>query len=97
MENEAIKDMLSQGIMLMTASNYQSAKECFESVIKEDSHNLEAYVHLGNACANLEKYEEALEAFKKTLIIDNSFAEAYFSMGSIYVLKNIVKQTAIVY
>lgn len=49
---------------------------------------MEAYIHLGNACANLGKYDEAIESFKKALLVDPNYVEAYFSIGSIYVLMN---------
>ena len=87
MDNELIQDKISQGVMLMTEERYQPAKELFENIIRDNPRNLEAYIHLSNADVNLELYDDALEALKKALIIDDSYGEAYFSMGSIYVLK----------
>lgn len=88
MDTEMINDKLSQGIMLISAEKYDAAKKVFEEIIIEAPRTLEAYIHLGNACANLEQYNEAIEAFKKALLVDSNYGEAYFSIGSIYVLMN---------
>lgn len=88
MDTEMINDKVSQGIMLISAEKYDAAKKVFEEIISEAPRTLEAYIHLGNACANLEQYSEAIEAFKKALLVDPNYAEAYFSIGSIYVLMN---------
>lgn len=65
MDTEMINDKVSQGIMLISAEKYDAAKKVFEEIIIEAPRTLEAYIHLGNACANLEQYSEAIEAFKK--------------------------------
>lgn len=88
MDTEMINDKLSQGIMLISAEKYDAAKKLFNEIIVEAPRTLDAYIHLGNACANLEEYDEAIEAFKKVLLVDGNYAEAYFSIGSIYVLMN---------
>lgn len=79
MDTEMINDKVSQGIMLISAEKYDAAKKVFEEIISEAPRTLEAYIHLGNACANLEQYSEAIEAFKKALLVDPNYAEAYFS------------------
>lgn len=88
MDLEMFQDKISQGINLMTEGRYEAAKKCFEKAVEINPRTVEAYTHLGNACANLEQYEEAIENFKKVLLVDVNFGEAYFSIGSIYVLKN---------
>ena len=84
---EKLQDLMSRGVALMAAGNYENAKELFDQVIKENPKILEAYMSKGDACANLELYDEAIDCFKKALMVDSSFALAYFSIGSIYVLK----------
>lgn len=88
MDTEMINDKISQGIMLISAEKYDAAKKLFNEIIVEAPRTLDAYIHLGNACANLEEYDEAIEAFKKALLLDENYVEAYFSIGSIYVLMN---------
>lgn len=61
MDTEMINDKVSQGIMLISAEKYDAAKKVFEEIISEAPRTLEAYIHLGNACANLEQYSEATE------------------------------------
>lgn len=87
MNSELYQDHISQGISLMTSENYEAAKKEFENALKLDNKSIEAYTHLGNACANLELYDEALTAFKNCLLIDPSSAETLFSIGNIYLLK----------
>lgn len=84
---EKLQDLMSRGVALMAAGNYENAKELFDQVLKENPRILEAYMSKGDACANLELYDEAIDCFKKALMIDSSFAVAHFSIGSIYVLK----------
>ncbi len=87
MNQEVFNDKISQGITLMTEGKYEAAKECFEKAIEINVKSIDAYTHLGNAYANLQKYNEAIDTLKKVLIIDPNYGEAYFSIGSIYVLK----------
>lgn len=82
MDTEMINDKVSQGIMLISAEKYDAAKLLLEDIIAEAPRTMEAYIHLGNACANLGKYDEAIESFKKALLVDPNYVEAYFSIGS---------------
>lgn len=88
LENEILADKISQGVMLLSAAKYESAKELFEELIKEAPKEKELYIHLGNTYTNLEMYEDAIESFKKVLMLDSNNGEAYFSIGSIYILQN---------
>ena len=63
-------ELVNQGITLMQVQNYSKAKEMFLKAIELDKNNKVAYMHLGNACANLEEFEEAKSAFEKVLLID---------------------------
>lgn len=87
MDNEKVVELINQGINLMALGNYAKAKEYFQSAIDEDKHNIEAYSHLGNVCANLEQYDEALSAFEKVKLLDVDNAENYFSIGNVHILK----------
>lgn len=92
MDNEKVIELINQGISLMAMGNYSKAKEYFQSAINEDNHNVEAYSHLGSACANLEQYDEALVAFDKVKLLDSDNGENYFSIGNIHILKgNLLK------
>lgn len=92
MDNERIVELINQGITLMSTGNYEKAKEYFRNAIAEDNHNIEAYKHYGNACANLEQYDESLTAFDKVKLLDVNDGENYFSIGNVYILKgNLLK------
>lgn len=85
---ERIQDLISKGIALMAAQNYEAAKKEFEKVIELDINCCDAYVHLGNACANLEQFDDALAAFKNALILDANSGETLYSIANIYLLKD---------
>lgn len=86
--DDKYKDLVAQGISLMAAENYEAAAEMFLNAIGVDAKEKEAYEHLGNAYANLEKYDDAITAFRKITYIDKKNGEAFYSIGSIYVLLN---------
>lgn len=88
MNQEVFQDFISRGISLMASENYTAAKEAFKSAIDQNNRSVEAYTHLGNACANLGQYDEALTAFKNSLVVNPDFSEAYYSIGNIYLLQD---------
>lgn len=88
MDKELFNDLISQGVALMAAANYEAAKEKFALALAQDERSTEAYLHLGNACANLQEYDEAIDAFKKALIVEPNNGEAMFSIGNAYLLKD---------
>ena len=84
-----VKECLEQGIACMQAMAYEDALEFFLEATKEDPQNAEAFIHLGNAYANLEKYDNAISAFKTSLMYDEENAGMlYFSMGNASLLNN---------
>jgi len=85
---EEAVEYIQQGITLMSHEKYDSAKEYFDKAVKLDPRNSEAYMHLGNACANLQQLDEAMAAFEKILILENNNGKALFNIGNIYLLKN---------
>lgn len=88
MDIEKYNDHISQGVSLMSAANYPAAKEEFEKAIQINIKSYEAYIHLGNACANMGLFDEALAAFKSALIVDPSSGEALYSIGNIHLLRD---------
>ncbi len=88
MQNEQVKDFISQGVSLMVAGNYEQAKEMFRKAVDVDAKDLEARNHFGNACANLGQYEEAISAFKSAIMLAPESAELYCSLGGVYALKS---------
>ena len=47
----------------------------------------DAYIHLGNACANLGKFNDTLATFKNALVVEANSGEALYSIANIYLLK----------
>lgn len=88
MDKERFSDHISQGIALMTAEKYEAAKKEFEEAIQIDFKSYDAYIHLGNACANLGQFDEAIAAFKNALVIDAGSGEALYSIANVYLLKD---------
>ena len=82
------QELVNQGVLLMQAENYEKAEEFFRAAIELDPSAKDAYFHLGNAEANLDRLDEALESFCRVVEIDPEDSEAYFDIGNIYLLKN---------
>lgn len=88
MDRERFNDHISQGIALMTEQKYESAKREFEAAIQIDVKSYDAYIHLGNACANLGQFDDALAAFKNALVVESNSGEALYSIANIHLLKD---------
>lgn len=84
---EQALDLLNQGVTLMKLQKYAEAKEIFQKVVKEEPSYLEAYLHLGNACVNLDEMDEALKAFTSALIVDKNSGETLFSIANVHYLQ----------
>lgn len=88
MDTERFKDHVSKGIALMTEQKYEAARKEFEKAIEIDVKSYDAYIHLGNACANLGQFDDALTAFKNALVVDTNSGEALYSIANIHLLKD---------
>ena len=79
MDIERFNDHISQGIALMTEQKYEAAKKEFEAAISIDVKSYEAYIHLGNACANLGQFDDALSLYRlsKTLLLWTQILEKH--------------------
>ena len=88
MDIERFNDHISQGIALMTEQKYDAAKKEFEEAIQIDIKSFEAYIHLGNACANLGQFDDALSAFKNALVVEPGSGDALYSIANIHLLKD---------
>ncbi len=64
------------GLLYLRMKNVNEAVLSFEESVKKNVNNAMAYVNLGNALIELEKFEEALKAYNKALQIDPSNQEA---------------------
>jgi Tfp pilus assembly protein PilF len=75
---------VEKGIEILYQSRYQDAIIEFESAIKSDPVNFEAYHYLAASYANLGKYKDAIENYKKAIEINPKYANAYFNLGLIF-------------
>ena len=64
------------GLLYLKMKNVNEAVLSFEESVKKNVNNAMAYVNLGNALIELEKFEEALKAYNKALQIDPSNQDA---------------------
>jgi len=64
------------GLLYLKMKNVNEAALSFEESVKKNVNNAMAYVNLGKALLELEKFEEALKAYNKALQIDPSNQEA---------------------
>ena len=79
--NGDVQDLIAQAIELMAAERYEPAKGVCEQAIALDAKNFDAYMHLGNACVNLEDFAGGIAAFKKALLVQADSAAARYSLG----------------
>lgn len=86
MNNENYMDLISMMQECMVSGNYVAVAETAKKAIKLDPRQRQAYVLLGNAYANLEKYDEALLSLRNLLMINSKDGEAYFLIGNVYLL-----------
>ena len=87
MNGETFQDKIAQGLGLMSEGRYAAAKECFAEAAELEPKSTEAYRGLGDACANMEEYDEAIANFQKLLLADEKNGEAYYSIGNVWLLK----------
>jgi protein O-GlcNAc transferase len=59
-----------QGALLMTQGQWQPAAVAFLQVLAERPADIEAYMQLGFALANLKRYSEAAECFRTVTMVD---------------------------
>lgn len=85
--NQDVQDLIQQGVELMAAERFEAAKELFERVLEMDKKNYDAYVHLGNACVNLEMLPNGIAAFKKAELLCPDSTEVLYSLGCAFFLE----------
>ena len=64
------------GLLYLRMKNVNEAALSFEESVKKNVNNVGAYVNLGRALIELERYDEALKAYNRALQIDPSNQEA---------------------
>lgn len=72
----------------MKMQKYSEAREVFQQVLEQEPEYLDAYMHLGNACVNMDELDEAIKAFTGALIVDKKSGEVLFSIANVYYLKD---------
>lgn len=82
--NEQAQDKIAQGIEFMSARKFELARDAFKDALAIDKKNAEAYVHLGNAYANLEQFDDAIDAFGKALILVPDSGTTMYSLGCVH-------------
>ena len=79
---------MDKGInLLYNTSRFAEAEQQFTEAIKYDKNNYEAYYYRGCAKVNQERFDEAILDLQKALELKPDYADAEFTMGRIYFLK----------
>lgn len=80
--------IMDKGInLLYNSSQFEEADKCFTEAIKYDKDNYEAYYYRGCSKVNREMLDEAILDLQKALEIKPDYADAEFTLGRIYFLK----------
>lgn len=66
------------------AGEYQQALDIATKGIKRFAEKAALYVHVGDICRALKRYEEAFVFWRKALELDSSYLDAAYSMGFCY-------------
>lgn len=83
---------INNGIAYMSAKNYADAAEEFRTAARLDPKATETYLHLGNACVNLNQLDQALKAFKTALMLEPDNGKILFSLGGVCLLNGQVAE-----
>lgn len=75
---------LDKGMDYLYSSQFDEAIEYFNTAIKHDKNNHEAYFYRGCAKYNNFLKQEAIEDYLKTTEINPDYAQAYFNIGLYY-------------
>lgn len=78
---EDVQELLGQAAALMTDGKFKAAKRLCKQALALDAGNFDAYMHLGNACANLADYKSGADAFKEALLLQPESGIARYSLG----------------
>ncbi|MDF2904940.1 MAG: hypothetical protein K0R34_261 [Herbinix sp.] len=88
MDKTLALEYLNQGERLLGKRSYENAIHYFEMAEKEDPFNIDSYIDMGVAFANLEQYDNAKNCFIKALKVNKEVGIVYFHLGNIYFLKD---------
>lgn len=66
------------------AQEYETALETVLEGIRRYPDKASLYVHAGDICRNLKRYDEAFPYWKKALSLDETYLDAVYSMGFCY-------------
>lgn len=66
------------------AGEYEKALEVVTEGIERFPNKAGLYIHAGDICRSLKRYEEAFDYWRKALDLDNSYLHAVYSMGFCY-------------
>jgi tetratricopeptide (TPR) repeat protein len=69
------------GNLLLSAGDFNNAKNAYEMVVKIDPSLAAGYNNLGMTLKNLGEYEEAIAAYKKAIGLKSDYADAYQNLG----------------
>ena len=72
----------------MDAENYESAAARLEKLAEIDPEDSTIFYNLGVAYTFLKKEEEALVQFQKSVDLNPNYAQAWYNMGQISLIKN---------
>jgi len=72
---------LNEAVRLFDKGLYSEAEEKFQSIIKEDNKNYEAFYYLGYIHFKRDEYDEAVDVLNKAVKINNRDARVYEVLG----------------
>ncbi|MDQ3969943.1 MAG: tetratricopeptide repeat protein, partial [Thermoproteota archaeon] len=85
---QIIPSLMDEGDKYFLREEYDSAKNCYDRVIKINPNHVDAWYKKGNISYNLENLEEAIKCYNRVLLINPNHANAWYKKGITYKKKN---------
>lgn len=64
------KELVKKGREAYNSQSYKEAEQYFHDAVLEDGHYALAYLHMGNACYQQSKYNDAIAAWRQAIAAD---------------------------
>jgi len=83
-QNKQAQRLVDDGNKLLDDGKWDEARAAYESALRVDSQNADAYIGLGDVYMGTGKWKEALDAYKKAVTIAPRSADAQYALGDAY-------------
>uniref|UniRef100_Q3ATU8 TPR repeat n=1 Tax=Chlorobium chlorochromatii (strain CaD3) TaxID=340177 RepID=Q3ATU8_CHLCH len=80
---QAIPDLLKQGVTLHQSGKHNEAEACYQQILKQQPHHIDALHLLGVLFYHKKEYSKALDLLNQAIALKPTFTEAYSNRGAV--------------